>query len=49
MSVMLEDVATAKQDGITAVETLPSMPQNIGRKPKLPKQSVTEKHRSRMF
>ena len=48
LSVMLENVVKAKQDGITAVETLPSMPQNIARKPKLPKQSVIEKHQSRM-
>ena len=45
---MLEDVDKAKQDGITTVETLPSMSQNIARKPKPSKQTVTEKHQSRL-
>lgn len=36
LSVMLEDVVKAKQDAITATETLKSMPQNIARKAKLP-------------
>ena len=48
VSVMLENVVKAKQTGITAIEELPDMPQNIVREPRPPKQSVIARHRSRM-
>ena len=48
LSVMLENVVKAKQTGITVIEELPDMPQNIVREPRAPKQSVIARQRSRM-
>ena len=46
--VMLEDVVKAKQNGIKTIENLPIMPKNIVKQPKPSKQSVIERHQSRM-
>ena len=48
LSGMLDDVVKAKQSGVTRVEALPQMPKNIVKEPKPSKQTIIEKHKSRM-
>ena len=48
LSGMLDDVVKAKQSGVTRVEVLPQMPKNIVKEPKPSKQTIIEKHTSRM-
>ena len=48
LSLMLEDVVKEKQNGIKIIKAPPKMPKHIAKEPKPSKQSVIEKHRSRM-
>ena len=48
LSGMLDDMVKAKQSGVTRVKALPQMPKNIVKEPKPSKQTIIEKHKSRM-
>jgi hypothetical protein len=48
LSPMLENVLKAKQNGIKVIKAPTKMPKNIAKEHKPSKQSVIDKHRSRM-